>query len=129
MIWSCSIGLGVTGEPEDWIDQAEEDLEAAREVLGHDRYALAAFLAQQSAEKALKALHIQAEGRLWKIHNLVTLGEAVEAPDRILEPCKRLTPHYTATRYPDLADEYDRETASDAIEDAREVVDWASDRL
>lgn len=119
----------MSGEPSDWVDQAGEDLAAAREVLDNGRYALASFLAQQCAEKALKALYIQAEGRLWKVHNLVTLGQAVEAPDTVLDPCKRLTPHYTATRYPDLADEYDDAAAHRAIEDAQEVLSWVKSRV
>ena len=39
-----------------WLDQASDDLQAAQVLLEAGHHALAAFHAQQSAEKALKGL-------------------------------------------------------------------------
>ncbi len=39
-----------------WLKQAEKDLKAAKDILSSGHYEWACFLAQQSAEKALKAL-------------------------------------------------------------------------
>lgn len=43
-------------ESQRWLDQAGEDLKAALVLQEGERYAQACFYAQQSAEKALKAL-------------------------------------------------------------------------
>jgi HEPN domain-containing protein len=39
-----------------WLETAEEDLEAARVLLREEKHSHACFLAQQSGEKAVKAL-------------------------------------------------------------------------
>ena len=48
----------IRGEALDWLHEAQEDLEVARELLEFGRFSHACFLAQQAAEKALKALSI-----------------------------------------------------------------------
>lgn len=112
-----------------WMAQASEDLENAEVLMEAGRYSAGAFFAQQAAEKALKALYITEHGRLWKIHNLVTLADEVDAPEEVRTPCKELTPHYMATRYPDLAEGYDEDVVRTALSQAEEVVRWARSRL
>ena len=51
-----------------WLDRAEKDLDDARFNLVNNRFEVAAFLAHQAAEKALKALHVDRFNELWRIH-------------------------------------------------------------
>lgn len=46
----------MTGQP--WIDQAERDLKVARHLATHGYHEWACFVAQQSAEKAVKAVRL-----------------------------------------------------------------------
>ncbi|HDD71587.1 MAG TPA: HEPN domain-containing protein, partial [Candidatus Aenigmarchaeota archaeon] len=62
-------------EAENWWKQALEDLDSAKKNLKIKKYYLVAFLSQQAAEKALKALFIELKRRLQpKTHNLIRLG-------------------------------------------------------
>ncbi|WP_226951983.1 HEPN domain-containing protein [Pyrobaculum calidifontis] len=63
----------------DWLDDAEDDLAAAKELYRAGRFAKACFLAQQAAEKALKALLIKRGGVYERTHSVVTLLERAEA--------------------------------------------------
>jgi HEPN domain-containing protein len=104
-----------------WFKKAEYDMNSARINLREGLFEVAAFLAHQACEKALKALYILKHQKLWKIHDLVKLAESVEGPDSVKEACKRLNPHYLATRYP-LDVEYTEKTAREAMNE--EVMEW-----
>lgn len=62
-------------EGERWLRQAENDLGLGRVALRERYFAQACFIAQQSAEKALKALAYGAGDRLVIGHSLVELVE------------------------------------------------------
>src|SRR5262245_7185516 len=49
----------------DWFEQAERDLEHARASQEQNRHEWACFAAQQSAEKAVKALHLGLGQEAW----------------------------------------------------------------
>ncbi len=53
-----------------WLQQAKEDLDAAEYNFKGGRFRLAAFMCQQTAEKALKALLINRTNAFPKIHDL-----------------------------------------------------------
>lgn len=110
------------------MQKAEEELTAAEINLQQKLYEVSAFLSHQSAEKALKALYILKFKRLWKIHDLFTLGEKIEAPKDILNLCEKLNPHYIATRYP-TEEDYTEEMAEEALELARAVIKWSKTKL
>lgn len=50
---------------EDWLNQAKRDLEQARASAEDDRHEWACFAAQQSSEKAVKALHLHPGQEAW----------------------------------------------------------------
>jgi HEPN domain-containing protein len=111
-----------------WIIKAEKDLSDAEFNLVNGRYEVAAFLAHQAAEKALKALYILKFKRLWKIHDLKELAVKVGAPKEIVKIGDALNPHYIQTRYPvDVT--YDEELAEEAVENAKRVVEWIKKKL
>lgn len=88
-----------------WLKTAEEDLDAARGLLKIRKYSHACFLAQQSGEKALKALWYDLGQDPWghSIQKLIS-----EIPDksiretftRLLEDGIILDRYYIPTRYP-----------------------------
>ncbi len=113
----------------EWVGQAEHDLRAARKNARIKEYAVAAFLAQQAAEKALKAVLIRRFAELPRVHDITYLGKRVGLPGRLLEGGDALTQAYIATRYPDLPGGPPSEsfTAKDCrrlIKTAKEILLW-----
>lgn len=126
-------------EGERWLAQAQEDLKWARVLFADGGYHLVAFLAQQVAEKALKAV-------LYSRGEEAVFGQSV---DRLAREAQAHFPevaphaarwasldlHYVASRYPNSvpgsipARVYDRETAQGALRLAEEVVAFAEQAL
>lgn len=85
---------------EDWIRQAEEDLDTARVLIEVKKYYASAYYSQQSAEKALKYLLLLHGKDPGKTHALVELSEMieeeriVEVDDQIKEDLMVLSPHF-----------------------------------
>lgn len=94
-----------THEAARWLETAEEDLEAARVLLRGGKYSHACFLAQQSGEKAVKALwHFIGEDP-WghSIHKLILNlpeGTAKKKMAQIQDEAAVLDRFYIPTRYP-----------------------------
>lgn len=114
----------------DWDTQADRDLQHAVSALDAGHFEWAAFAAQQSAEKAVKALILARGGEPWG-HSVVGLVEALPPavrPEReILDAAARLDKHYVPSRYPNgfpsgyPAKMYTRGEAEGAIADARTI--------
>lgn len=89
---------------QDWLTEAQSDLEQARDSLERGKYNWACFAAQQAAEKAVKALHFRTGQVAWG-HSVRALME--ELPDHLqpgsslLDKARILDKHYIPTRYPD----------------------------
>lgn len=118
----------------EWMDIAEEDLDAARAMRDTGRYLYAAFQAQQCAEKALKAVLQEKLAAPPKVHDLETLAEKAGLVESDLSRRLRiLSAYYIATRYPEdrarLRDVTDREKAVNLIGIAEEVLAWATGQL
>ncbi len=115
-----------------WLEDAEYDYGSAVDMLDRSRYNYAVWLARQSVEKALKASHlIVLRKPIPKAHNLLALAKSLdwEIPPKVKEALTFLNPHYTVTRYVDASvgkpsDIYDELFASEAIEKAREALNW-----
>ena len=84
----------------DWFLQAERDLEQAHSSQREERHEWACFAAQQSAEKAVKALHLAYGQEAWGYIVARLLQELpVAVPDDLLEKAKVLDNFYIPTRY------------------------------
>ena len=85
---------------EDWFAQAERDLEHARSAQRESRHEWACFAAQQSAEKAVKALHLSLGQEAWGhvVSRLLQELPLTVAED-LVEKAKVLDNFYVATRY------------------------------
>ena len=69
--------------------RAEQDIEDARYNLEGERYHIACFLSQQSAEKALKAfLYAEGEEMVWG-HSVAELCKRVTSIDKDIEKIRR----------------------------------------
>jgi HEPN domain-containing protein len=85
----------------DWPAQAARDLEQARSSQSDERHEWACFAAHQSAEKAVKALHLAHGQEAWGpvvarlLHNL-----PVAPPPGLVDKGRFLDNLYVPTRYP-----------------------------
>jgi len=114
-----------------WLGKAEEDLEAAKILLAHEKPFLfaAGFHSQQAAEKYLKAFLTWRQIEFPKTHDLIQLlrliGSANPALAADLKEITALNPYGVDIRYPgdvpDLAPQ-DARQAVELAEKAREKV-------
>jgi HEPN domain-containing protein len=115
-----------------WLDQAADDLETAELLVEHGRHPVACFLAQQCAEKALKAVLYHDGAATVLGHSVAVLCREVGQRRPELAPhCPAwatLDQHYIPSRYPDAlpggtpAEVYTGEQARSAVDLAAEVV-------
>ena len=117
---------------EDWLRQAERDLQHARDSLEDGVYEWAAFAAQQAAEKAVKAVYqwLGAEARGHSVTQLLAALPAEALPGNdLIETAKELDKHYIAPRYPNSYPEgapldfYTRAEAGRAIEGTERILE------
>lgn len=116
---------------EDWLAQARRDLKAARDSFKDENYEWAAYQAQQSAEKAAKALlrYYSLERRGHNIYQFMVEAEQfVSISSALLLQAKELDEHYFQPRYPNGFDHgypgaiYDQETAEACLAAADDIV-------
>lgn len=85
----------------DWLNQAKADLQWGKDTLDHQHYAQACFIAQQVAEKAIKALAYARGAVLVKGHSILTTIRALSLNGQLEEFAMRLDQYYISSRYPD----------------------------
>jgi len=84
----------------DWLSQAVRDLDQARDSERARRHEWACFAAQQSAEKAVKALHLHRGQEAWGHVVAQLLAELQsETASSLVDKAKVLDNFYVATRY------------------------------
>jgi len=115
----------------DWLNQAERDLLFAKETISKGYHEWICFIAQQSAEKAIKSLFYEFNLEPWgySISKLFEeLKEKIDIPQEIIEVAKYLDKLYIPTRYPNGFSEgypgnyYTKNDAEKAIKNAREII-------
>lgn len=115
----------------DWFSQAKRDLEQAKASESEGRHEWACFAAQQSAEKAIKALHLFMRQESWG-HVVARLLQdlPIAVPDDLIEEAKVLDNFYIPTRYanghPEGApfEHYGPLQSRDAIQYAGEILEF-----
>lgn len=121
---------------QDWLRQAESDLEAGRVLAKSGHYAQSCFLAQQAGEKGIKAFLTRAGERLIVGHDVGALLIRAKARDArfasLLGEGAFLDRFYTATRYPDAwsgsatpALKYFERDANDTLAAAEKLIEAA----
>jgi HEPN domain-containing protein len=122
-------------DTEPWWRQAEADLQSADIMLGGGQWYAASWFAQQAAEKALKALHLEQIGHLApRSHDLEYLGGLVGAPAVVDVDLTSLNPAFDESRYPDSqgvppVDAINAPDATSYVEAARRVLAWVGQFL
>lgn len=118
-------------EAKRWLDQGIRDSESAVKVKDQGIYELSCFLAQQAAEKLLKAfLYYQGESPVVG-HSTFYLAKQCQQYDsrfnKIQRACKRLDAFYIPTRYPNGLVEgvpyevFDVDDAEQGLKDLEEI--------
>jgi len=105
------------------------------------------LLAQQAAEKALKALLLKCCRKLIRIHELTDLIKNIRkcglrVPEYMKLAARELEPHYEASRYPDVTtyffqcvecqvayDTYTPEISEYCIDQAEKIVRWVVNEI
>jgi len=120
-------------EAERWLRTAEEDLRAVDALAQAGAFAQACFYAQQSAEKAVKALWYAIDADPWghSVQKLVVdFPQKQSLPDlnKWIEQAALLDKFYIPTRYPNGLPDltpgqvYTRQDAQQGLETARAIV-------
>jgi len=121
---------------ENWVQQAEYDLETARGLLEIKRYLYVLFCCQQALEKMLKALIAkQTKEFPPRSHNLTRLAELAisKVPEERADLLRYLSRYYIQSRYPeeiaDVAKEINKEKAQEVFNKTQEMFQWLSSML
>jgi HEPN domain-containing protein len=120
----------------DWFLQAERDLEQAKASQADGRHEWACFAAQQSAEKAVKALHLSLGQEAWG-HVVAKLIEELptELSENLVDKAKVLDNFYVPTRYANGHPEgppfehYGKLQSEDAIRYASEILEFVRSKM
>lgn len=115
-----------------WFEYAKDDLQAALVILANSGVAprTACFLAQQSAEKALKAISVLKGMHAIRTHDLDALSESLPKTEHVRFEdfdLAWLTEWSVESRYPGDWQEASREDAKKAVTIATEVINTCND--
>jgi len=120
----------------DWLMQAERDLDQAKSCRGEGRHEWACFAAQQSAEKAVKALHLFLGQEAWGHVVAKLLKELpIDVPEDLTDRAKVLDNFYVPTRYANGHPEgppfehYGKIQSEDAIRHAGEILEFVRTKM
>jgi HEPN domain-containing protein len=128
----------MTNRANDWLRQADRDLEQAEDSRGAGRHEWACFAAHQAAEKAVKALHLSCGQEAWGhvVAKLLTeLPARVAATGPLVDQAKVLDNFYVPARYPNghtagaPFEHYGPLQSEEAIGHAREIVGHCRARM
>lgn len=118
-------------EPEEWLRQADYDMETAEFMLSGGRYFYAVFMCHLSIEKALKGLY---QKRLQeippKIHNLVYFLNKIglKPEESIGRFVVKLNEASVVTRYPEelgkLQKDFTQPIVKGILSRSKEVLEW-----
>jgi HEPN domain-containing protein len=118
---------------QDWFRQPVRDLESAHAQKEDGFFEWACFIAQQAAEKAVKAVYQKLGGEAWghAVTDLLRgLEEKVSVPGEILACAQDLDKFYIPARYPNgwatgAPTEYiKREDAEHALIDSKQIIEF-----
>jgi len=119
-----------------WFAQAERDLEQAKSSQREGRHEWACFAAQQSSEKAVKALHLFFKQEAWGHVVARLLHELpVSVSEDLIDKAKVLDGFYIPTRYanghPEGApfEHYGKIHSRDAIDYAGQILEFVRSQM
>lgn len=122
----------------DWMDEAKGDLEHAKSDVAGNYHNWACFSAQQSAEKAIKAVFQKMGAEAWghSVADLLReLSSKVKVSEELMNRALELDKAYIPTRYPNAhpsgspRQRYTREEAERLIQYAQKIFKFCSGLL
>jgi HEPN domain-containing protein len=126
----------MSNRSKDWLLQAERDLEQAKSSQAQGRHEWACFAAQQSAEKAVKALHLSLGQEAWGHVVAKLLKELpIDVPENLVDEAKVLDNFYVPTRYANGHPEgppfehYGKLQSEDAIRYAGQILEFVRNKM
>ncbi len=126
----------MTDRSKDWLAQAERDLEQAHASRDDGRHEWACFAAQQSAEKAVKALHLSLNQEAWgHVVARLLIELPIDVPLHLIDKAKVIDGFYIPTRYanghPEGApfEHYGPIQSTDAINYAGEILKFVHSQM
>ena len=126
----------MTNRAIDWFAQAERDLDQAQSSQNDGRHEWACFAAQQSAEKAVKALHLSLNQEAWGHVVARLLRELpLDVSEELIDKAKLLDNFYIPTRYanghPEGApfEHYGSLQSNEAIKYAGEILEFVRSQM
>ena len=118
-------------EPQEWLKQADYDLDTAEFMFVGGRYFYAVFMCHLSMEKALKGLyHERLKAIPPKVHNLVYLLNkiGIKPPEDIGRFLIKLNEANIVTRYPENIDTLQKDFTQSIVKDilarSKVVLGW-----
>lgn len=119
-----------------WLAQAEHNLAVAKKHIKNSDFSDACFMAEQTAQVALKAFLYFSGERFINLHSVTELVKSSAQFNNgfmsLLDSGSKLDQYYIPTRYPDAlaggaipAEVYKKEQAEEAVEIAEEILDFA----
>jgi len=123
---------------QDWLRQAQRDLEQAEDSQRAGRHEWACFAAQQAAEKAVKALHLHFQQEAWGhviAKLLQELPETAQVFEELIEKGRVLDNFYIPPRYPNSHpqgppfEHYGPLQSEEAIRYASEILEFVHSQM
>ncbi len=118
-------------EPQEWLRQADYDLDTAEFMFDGGRYFYAVFMCHLSMEKALKGLYQERLKQIPpKVHNLVYLLNkiGIKPPEDIGRFLIKLNEANIVTRYPENIDKLQKDFTQPIVKDildrSKAVLGW-----
>jgi len=118
-------------DSQEWLRQADYDMDTANFMFSGGRYFYVVFMCHLSIEKALKGLYQERLKEMPpKVHNLVYLLNKMEVrpPEAIGKFFIKLNEAQVVTRYPDgvekLLRDYTQTVTKDIITKSAEALEW-----
>ncbi len=122
----------------DWLNQAKRDLDKVEHDIAEEYYEWACFTAQQSSEKAVKAVY-QSKNRIARGHSILKLLEGLTeflgVPEELFHKARILDRYYIESRYPNgfpqgmPADYFDYKIAAEALDATRKIVGFCENTI
>ncbi|MFN4178673.1 MAG: HEPN domain-containing protein [Armatimonadota bacterium] len=127
--------MTIEEQAQELMAQGDADLQAARDNNARGHHYVAVFLAQQAAEKYLKALYlIRFQMTPLRTHDLERLATDLGAPAQIVALGKPLTEDYIRSRYVNATGVapfkvFDANIAQERINQAEQIRSWVRQQL
>ena len=122
-------------QPEEWLRQADYDMDTADYMFRGGRYMYTVFMCHLSLEKALKGRYAEKLGKEPpKTHNLLYLLEKMKLtlPEALFDFISTLNRVSVPTRYPDdlqrILKDYDKKKTKEVLDQSKQVLQWLSTR-